>query len=148
MRTVENVYIDGGFAVPTGTKEAPPFNPATEERIGTLRLGDAADIDRAVAAAKRAAPGLAAMPAEERIAMLERLSAAVAARGDALVETMREEYGAPPAFVELSSRRAGTVFLDMVQTLRDYDFRFTLHSAEIEMRPLGVAGAIVPWNSV
>ena len=148
MRKVETVYVDGRFETPIGTAEAPLFNPATEEQTGVLRLGDTADIDRAVAAAKRALPAFAATSVQARIAMLERLSAAVADQGDALAETMREEYGAPPSFVDFSSHRAGTVFLDMARTVRDYDFRFSIRSAEIEMRPVGIAAAIVPWNSV
>jgi aldehyde dehydrogenase (NAD+) len=60
---------------------------------------------------------------------------------------MREEYGAPPAFVEFAAKRMGSVFLDMAKTLEAYDFRRRIGRAEVEMRPSGVAAAITPWNS-
>jgi aldehyde dehydrogenase (NAD+) len=60
---------------------------------------------------------------------------------------MREEYGAPPAFVEFAAKRMGSVFLDMAQTLEAYDFRRRIGRAKVEMRPSGVAAAITPWNS-
>src|SRR5262245_40936819 len=95
MRSIDKIYIDGSFVEPHGKEEAPLFNPATEEQIGTVRLGDAEDIDRAVAAAKRAFPAFSRTSKAERIAMLERLNAVVSARGTELADAMREEYGAP-----------------------------------------------------
>ncbi len=66
---------------------------------------------------------------------------------DDLIDAMREEYGAPSNFIEFSAPRAGNVFLDMAKTLANYDFRRRIGTAEVEMRPSGVAVAITPWNS-
>ena len=107
MRKIVNNYIDGAFAAVTGTEEAPLFNPATEEQIGTVRLSGEDDVNAAVAAAKRAFSYISQASVEQRAAMLRNLSAAVAARGDKLAEAMREEYGAPAPFVDYCSQRAG-----------------------------------------
>ncbi|MBB4143158.1 aldehyde dehydrogenase family protein [Rhizobium rhizoryzae] len=147
MHIIERIYIDGAFVEPHGTQWAPLFNPATEEQIGTVRLADAEDADRAVAAAKRTFTAFSNTSREERIEMLRRLHAAVADRASDLVEAMREEYGAPSSFIDFSAPRAGNVFLDMAKTLEAYEFRRRIGGAEVEMRPSGVAVAITPWNS-
>ena len=74
MRTIDTVYIDGAFVTPHGDEQAPLFNPSTEEQIGTVRLGDAQDVEAAVAAAKRAFPAFSRTPKAERIAMLDLVS--------------------------------------------------------------------------
>ncbi len=147
MLTIDKIYIEGAFVTPQGDELAPLFNPATEEQIGTVRLGDARDVEAAVTAAKRAFPAMSRTSVGERIAMLQRLSAAVTARADDLVATMAEEYGAPAAFTGFSVPHAASVFLEMAETLESYPFRRTLGRAEVEMRPAGVAAAITPWNS-
>ncbi len=147
MRVIDRIYIDGEFVEPHGEEWAPLFNPATEEQIGTVRLADADDADRAVTAAKRAFPSFSNTAKEDRIDMLKRLHAAVWARASDLADAMREEYGAPANFIDFSAPRAGTVFLDMAKTLEDYEFTRRIGRAEVQMRPSGVSVAITPWNS-
>jgi len=147
MHIIDRIYIDGAFVEPHGEQWAPLFNPSTEKQIGTVRLADADDADRAVSAAKRAFASFSNTAKQERIDMLHRLHVAVSARTDDLIGAMREEYGAPSSFIEYSAPRAGEVFLDMAKTLESYEFRRRMGSAEVEMRPSGVAVAITPWNS-
>jgi aldehyde dehydrogenase (NAD+) len=147
MRIIDRISIDGQFVTPHGSEFGDLFNPATEQRIARVRLADAEDARAAVAAAKRAAPNLARTSKEERIAMLQRLHDAVAARSDRLAATMTEEYGAPRSFVTASVQRAATVFLDAAETLRTFSFEQTIGRAEVKLMPLGVVAAITPWNS-
>ena len=147
MRMIDTIYIDGAFVTPNGTAEAPLFNPATEAQIGVVRLGDAIDADRAVAAAKRAFPAFSHTATSERIEMLGQLHTAVAARRNDLIDAMREEYGAPAGFVGFAADNAAQGFLNMARTLEDYDFHRQIGRARVEMRPSGVAVAITPWNS-
>jgi aldehyde dehydrogenase (NAD+) len=147
MRNIDSIYIDGAFVTPHGEERAPLFNPSTEEQIGTVRLGDVNDVERAVAAAKRAFPAFSRTSKAERITMLGRLSAAVSGHVAELAAAMAEEYGAPAYFTGFSVPHAASVFLDMAKTLDAYEFRCTIGHAEIEMRPSGIAAAITPWNS-
>ena len=147
MRSSHQNYIDGRFVPVRGSDEAPLFNPATEEQIGTVRLSNAADVDAAVRAAVAAFAGISTASTSERIEMLHRLSDAVARRSADLAEAMSEEYGAPAAFVEATSSRAGQVFLDMAKTVETYPWQRRIGSALVEMRPVGVAAAVTPWNS-
>lgn len=123
MRSIHQNYIDGRFVPVRGSDEAPLFNPATEEQIGTVRLSNAADVDAAVGAAVAAFAGISTAATSERIEMLHRLSDAVARRSEDLAEAMSEEYGAPAAFVEATSRRSGQVFLDMAKTVETYPWQ-------------------------
>jgi len=147
MRDIDCIYIDGAFVTPHGEERTPLFNPSTEEQIGTVRLGNAQDVDDAVAMAKRAFPAFYRTSKAERITLLERLSAAVSGRARDLTAAMAEEYGAPAYFTGFSVPHAASVFLDMAKTLQAYDFRRRIGHAEIEMRPSGIAAAITPWNS-
>jgi aldehyde dehydrogenase (NAD+) len=147
MRDIDQIYSDGGFVAAHGREQAPLFNPATEEQIGTVRLGDGSDVEAAVSAAKRAFPGFSRASRGARIEFLTRLSAAVSARSEELTTAMTEEYGSPRQFTVASVARASSVFLDMAKVLETYEFRRTIGRAEVEMRPSGIAAAITPWNS-
>jgi aldehyde dehydrogenase (NAD+) len=147
MRTIDTIYIDGAFVTPHGDDRAPLFNPATEKQIGEVRLGDADDVDLAVAAAKRAFPAMARTTSAERAVMLRRLHKAVAARADDMFTAMVEEYGAPSGFTGFSVQHAAALFEDMAKTVETYAFHRTIGRAEVSLEPLGVVAAIIPWNS-
>src|SRR5580698_2402534 len=147
MRTIDTVYIDGQFVTPHGEELFDLFNPATEEKIGQVRLGDAIDAKAAVAAAKRAFPAYSRTSKAERIALLRRLHDAVAARSDALAAAMTQEYGAPRSFVNFSATHAANLFLDMAETIEAFEFTQTVGGAKVTLQPMGVVAAISPWNS-
>jgi aldehyde dehydrogenase (NAD+) len=147
MHTIETIYIDDAFVTPHGDDRAPLFNPATEKQIGEVRLGDADDVNLAVAAAKRAFPAMARTTPAERAVMLRRLHGAVAARADDMFAAMVEEYGAPSHFTRFSVQHAAALFEDMAKTVESYAFHRTIGRAEVSLEPLGVVAAIIPWNS-
>ncbi|MFP3835662.1 aldehyde dehydrogenase family protein, partial [Chryseobacterium sp. SIMBA_028] len=66
MRNITQVYIDGAFVTPHGEETAELFNPSTEEKIGTVRLGNREDARAAIGAAKRAFPAFSRTSKEER----------------------------------------------------------------------------------
>lgn len=147
MRTIEHIYIDGAFVTPHGDEFFELVNPATEQVIGRVRLGDAQDARLAIAAAKRAFPAHSRTSKEERIDMLKRMHEAVRAREDELFEAIIEEYGAPISRGRWMARHAAAVLLDAARVLKDYAFERRAGTARVVMQPLGVAGLITPWNS-
>lgn len=147
MRIIDKIYIDGGFVTPKGFETANLYNPSTEEKIGTVRLGGIEDAREAIAAAKRAFPAFLRTTKAERVEMLKRLNAAVAARTSDLTEAMALEYGAPQTFTRFAIPHAASSFLTMAQVLEDYDFERQMGRARVVMQPSGVAAAITPWNS-
>lgn len=147
MRNIDRIYLDGAFVTPHGSERFDLFNPATEDKIGSVRLGDAEDVRLAVAAAKRAFPAMARTSKAERIAMLYRLRDAVKARSNDLIAAMTEEYGAPAYFTGFSVQNTASVFEVMAASVEDYAFERIAGSSAVSMLPLGVIGAITPWNS-
>jgi aldehyde dehydrogenase (NAD+) len=147
MHTIDTIYVDGAFVTPVGHDRAPLFNPATETQIGEVRLGDANDVDLAVAAAKSAFPAMARTMPAERAAMLCRLQTAVAARAGDMFAAMAEEYSAPAGFTGFCVQHAAALFQDMAKTVETYQFQRKIGRAEVSMEPLGVVAAIIPWNS-
>jgi aldehyde dehydrogenase (NAD+) len=115
--------------------------------IGRVRLADAQDARRAVAAAKRAFSAFSRTDRRERIDMLKRLHAAVVAKEDALFEAIVEEYGAPVSRGRWMARHASNVLIEAASVLEDYAFVREAGTARVVMQPLGVAGLITPWNS-
>jgi len=147
MRNIDHIYIDGTFVVPHGEELFDLHNPATAAVIGRVRLADAEDARRAIAAAKRAFPAFSRTSAAERIALLRRMHQAVRARGAELTEAVIEEYGAPVSRAGWMAAHAADVLLQMAEVLEEYPFRRRAGSAEVVMQPLGVAALITPWNS-
>jgi aldehyde dehydrogenase (NAD+) len=140
-------YIDGEWVAPVVPKPYDVINPATEEVAGQISLGSAADVERAVAAARRAFPSYSTTSREERIALLKRIIELYEARRDELARAMTAEMGAPITF----SREAQTVmalahFEELVSVLKSYEFEKFMGGTLVRREPIGVCGLITPWN--
>src|SRR3712207_997719 len=98
MRDYTNFYIDGAWVAPTGGKIANVINPATEEAAGQITLGWAADVDRAVRAARTAFPSYSRTSRQERIDLLSSIFEIYAKRQDDLAEAVTEEMGGARGF--------------------------------------------------
>ena len=147
MHDIDHIYIDGAFVEPHGTERFPLVNPTTEEVIGHVILADRQDTQRAIAAAKAALPAFSRTSKAQRVAMLERLHAAVMSRAEALRDATIAEYGGPVSRASWVSRYAAQAFLDAARTLQGYEFERRAGSATVVMEPVGVSVLITPWNS-
>jgi aldehyde dehydrogenase (NAD+) len=147
MRNIEHIYINGQFVVPNGTATFPLMNPATGASIGQVRLGDASDIDAAVAAAKAALPAMSRTTLAERGAMLQRLHDAVLARADDSAAILVEEYGGTISASTARATFTANMFLLIKETMEGYPFVRTVGKSRVVMEPMGVVGIITPWNS-
>ncbi|VIO74988.1 3-succinoylsemialdehyde-pyridine dehydrogenase [Bradyrhizobium ivorense] len=147
MRIIEHNYIDGRFVEPHGRELFDLHNPATGAVIGRVRLGDADDVDAAVAAAKRALPGMARTSKAERLQMLDALHSAMRAHVEELREAVLTEYGAPVSRSSWMADYAADTFVAAARTLADYPLQRKIGTARVVMTPVGVVGLITPWNS-
>jgi len=147
MQRIDQIYINGAFVSPHGQELFDLFNPATGQVIGQVRLADEQDARDAIAAAKAAFPAFSRTTKAERLAMLRRMHAAMAAREDQLNDALIEEYGAPASRSRWMAQHAASVLLDAAKVLEHYDFTRRAGTAEVIMQPLGVAGLITPWNN-
>jgi aldehyde dehydrogenase (NAD+) len=147
MKIIDHIYINGAFVKPHGTEVFEVRNPATEQVIGRLTLGDQEDTRRAIAAAKEAFATFSQTGKEERIAWLKRLHDTVLARADDLREATIEEYGAPLSRATWITKYAAQSFLDAAMVLDAYNFTRRVGNSTVVMEPVGVSGLITPWNS-
>lgn len=147
MRIIDTIYINGEFVTPSGKEHFELFNPATEEKIGEVRLADRTDARAAIAAAKLAFPAMARTTKAERIAMLRRLRDSVVAHEEPMFAAMTEEYGSPQEFTRFSVRNPAAAFEATAQALEDFEFDLRMGSAAVTLEPLGVVAAITPWNA-
>ncbi|MBJ3815758.1 aldehyde dehydrogenase family protein [Shimwellia pseudoproteus] len=147
MHYIDQIYINGAFVTPHGEEQYPLYNPATEEVIGYVRLADEHDALQAIAAAKAAFPGWAATDKAQRIAVLARMHAAVAAREETLFDAIVTEYGAPRSRARWMAQYPADVIRQAISALENFAFTEQAGSAEVIMTPVGVAGLITPWNS-
>ncbi|MFL0315568.1 aldehyde dehydrogenase family protein [Enterobacter kobei] len=147
MHQIEQIFINGEFVTPHGTEWFDLYNPATAQVIGQVRLADEVDAGRAIAAAKAAFPAWSQTTKQTRIAALKRMHAAVAARHDALLDAVIEEYGAPASRSAWMARYPAEVIAQAIEALEAFEFETTAGAATVQMAPLGVAGLITPWNS-
>ncbi len=147
------MLIDGQWRDAVSGKTFATYNPATEEKIADVAEGDIADIDRAVAAARRAfeTGPWSKMDARDRGALLNRLADLVEANFDELAALETLDNGKP-----ISDSRAADLPL-VIDCLRYYaGWADKIHGQTIPIRgdyfcytrrePLGVAGQIIPWN--
>ena len=147
MREMLQFYIDGEWVDPVAPKTLDVINPATEEVCGRISLGSAEDVDRAVAAARRAFPSFSQTTREERIALLERVLEEFAKRHDDVATAIMEEMGAPWKLAKYAQAASGPQHIQAaIDALRDFDFEETHGTTQIVKEPIGVCGLITPWN--
>ncbi len=140
-------YIDGAWVDPAVKKTTPVVNPATEEAMYDIALGSKADVDKAVAAAKRAFETYSQTSREERVALLEKIIAVYKTRMNDLGAAISDEMGAPLPFAEKFQAGAGLGHLaSTLDVLKSYNFEEPIGSAVVVREPVGVIGMITPWN--
>jgi len=123
------------------------INPATEQAYTQISLGGAADVDRAVAAAKAAFPAFSRTSREERLALLRKILELYNARYDEIAEAVTDEMGAPTKFAREAQAWAGQVHMEAtIKALEGLEFSFQRGTTRIVREPIGVAGLITPWN--
>ena len=148
MENLQKFYINGEWVDPLSDATMAVLNPATEQQIGTVALGNAADVDRAVAAANAAFKGFSQTSKEERLALLKKVKAITEARFEDLAQAMRMEMGAPITMSREAQADAAIGHLDgFIAALEEFAERQMLANGDIMIREaIGVCGLITPWN--
>ena len=137
----DKFYIGGGWVAPAEAKSLPVINPATEQPMYEIALGSAADVDKAVAAARAAFPAYAATSREDRIALLSAILAVYRRRMKEIGAAISDEMGAPLPMAERAQAGSGMGHLmTAIEVLKSYPFEERLGSAMILREPIGVAG--------
>jgi aldehyde dehydrogenase (NAD+) len=140
-------YIDGAWVDPASPKVFEVINPATETVAGVISMGGAQDVDRAVAAARRAFDAYSRTTPQERLALMERILTAYKAHYDEIAQAISTEMGAPITLAKGSQTRIGVGHISaMIEVLKSFKFEETRGKVRLVQEPVGVCALITPWN--
>jgi betaine-aldehyde dehydrogenase len=154
MRVHDKLYIDGEWVPPASGEQADVISPFTEEVIARVPAGGSADIDRAVDAARRAFDDgeWPRMPVTDRLAIVARVAEVYASRVPEMAAVITAEMGSPIAFAELVQAGSPVRIIEAHVALgeqyrwEEYRHGALPHEVIVRREPVGVVGAIVPWN--
>ena len=148
MKTYEQFYINGEWVDPAeGLNTCDVLNPANEEVIGKIAMGSAADVDKAVIAAKDAFDTYSQTSVEERLALLGKIVEVYQSRYDEIAETISSEMGAPLTLSKAAQAATGLGhFAQAIEILQGFEWEETKGRTLIRKEPIGVVGMITPWN--
>lgn len=147
MRDNQKFYIEGKWVEPTGTRTFDVVNPATEEVAGVIRFASQADVDRAVAAARKAFETYSQTTREERIALLRRIAAEFETRTADLAAAITEEMGCPSWLAKEGQIGLGAGHVHTtIEVLKNYEFDRMIGTTMVRKTPIGVCALISAWN--
>lgn len=142
-----DVFVDGRWTPSTSGDVIDVVSPMTEQVIGAAPRGTAADVDRAVAAARRALRPWALTDPQERLRVLVRLTELIEENTESLAALITAQVGTPIAV----SRRVQVglplrVLTGFAESLPAIDREYSVGRSVVVRRPVGVVGCITPWN--
>ncbi len=144
-------YIDGAWVAPVEANELEVINPANEQPFAVISMGSEADVDKAVASAKRAFESWGWSSREERLELLQSLLAVYERRADDMADAITSEMGAPISMSKAAQVASGIGHIKgFIRSLKNFTFerpfREDKPEQHIVFEPIGVCGLITPWN--
>ncbi|CUA94151.1 aldehyde dehydrogenase family protein [Comamonas thiooxydans] len=140
-------YIDGQWVNPVSPRSLEVINPSSEQAIARISMGSAADVDKAVAAARRAFESYSRTSREERLALLAKVLEVYQSRYGDFVQTISQEMGAPLWLSKAAQAAMGVAHLSStIEVLKNFAFEHVQGSTAVVHEPVGVVGMITPWN--
>ncbi|MFF2111952.1 aldehyde dehydrogenase [Rhodococcus koreensis] len=153
MTDYDKLYIGGKWVAPATDQVLEVFSPATEERVGSCPVASPADIDDAVAVARRAfdeGPWPQTTPAE-RGEILATAAKLIEERGETLNALISSEMGQPPAMVGMMQQTPSLATLNFYAGLaNEFEWEQTrtgvFGQTKVLREPVGVVAAVLAWN--
>ncbi|WEK47807.1 MAG: aldehyde dehydrogenase family protein [Candidatus Andeanibacterium colombiense] len=140
-------YIDGAWVDRPDAPEIAVFSPYSEDVIGHIAAGSAADIDLAVAAARRAFETFSQSSVEDRLALLTRIRDLLEERAEEFAQAIVAEMGAAISFARSGQVHFGIEHVRVaIEVLKDFEFQEAVNGIVTVKEPIGVVAAITPWN--
>jgi aldehyde dehydrogenase (NAD+) len=147
MRAFANQYINGAWHPSTSTTSIDVIDSHTEQVMGSVPEGTSADVDAAVAAAKAAFPAWSQTSVEERAKFCERINEALSARIPEIGELIAGEVGMPQGLATMiQAGLPANEWKVTAKMLSEVKFEEQVGNSLIVREPIGVVGAITPWN--
>jgi acyl-CoA reductase-like NAD-dependent aldehyde dehydrogenase len=147
MQHKDVFFLDGRWVPAGGRGRIPVVDPSTEEQVGSVPAGTAEDVDLAVAAARAAFEDWASLPASDRAGLLSAAADALAARTEEVALLISTEMGSPLSFSKaVQVGNPVRVLRSYAEILASYAFEEQIGNSLVVKEPIGVVGAITPWN--
>jgi len=148
MKNLQKFYINGKWVTPNSTKTMAVLNPATEDLIGEIILGNSEDVDIAVSAAKNAFNSFSKTSKNDRLELLNKIRQISEKRFEDLANAMTSEMGAPHRMARDAQADAAIGHLDgFIDALKKHEEKIVLSNTDVLLKePIGVCGLITPWN--
>ncbi len=147
MREYLKFYIDGQWVQPNSPSQLEVINPATEKVAGVISMGNEADVDLAVKAARNAFHTYSLASVEARLELLNSIAKCYKQRWNDIADAITEEMGAPKSISVSGQTGSGYgLFKTAMANLQEYQFSHQQDSMTIIKEPIGVCGFITPWN--
>ena len=148
MENLQKFYINGKWVEPRSKNTMSVINPATEEQIGTVAMGNAEDVDLAVSAANEAFVTFSQTSIQDRLDLLIKIKDVTQKRFEELVKAMSTEMGAPMTMARDAQADAAIGHLDgFIDALKNLEDQKTLPNGDVLCKEaIGVCGLITPWN--
>jgi len=147
MENCLKFYIDGAWVEPTDPKPFDVINPANEQVIGQIMMGNEADVNKAVAAARKAFESFSRTSVQERLELLDAIIAAYQNRIGEVAATITSEMGAPTWLSQAAQAAMGIAHLTTARSiLENFQWQKAQGNTMIVKEPVGVCGLITPWN--
>ena len=148
MENLQKFYINGKWVKPNSTKTMAVLNPATEDLIGEIILGNSEDVDIAVSAAKNAFNSFSKTSKNDRLELLNKIRQISEKRFEDLANAMTSEMGAPHRMARDAQADAAIGHLDgFIDALKKHEEKIVLSNSDVLLKePIGVCGLITPWN--
>jgi len=147
MKAITKHYIDGAFVESHGQQVMESINPANQQVLGSVTLGDKEDARRAIAAAKRAFQTYSRTTKKDRSEILRRLYDKTSARIVDITDAMVTEYGGVSQFASLIVQTGVGAFREAEKALQDVKLERKWDKTTVLLEPVGVAGLITAWNA-
>jgi acyl-CoA reductase-like NAD-dependent aldehyde dehydrogenase len=147
MLNHDKMYINGSWVSPQGPGSIDVFDSTNGEVVGRIPNGNAADVEAAAQAASAAFPGWSAKSVEERAKFCQQISEGLAGRADEIATIITREAGMPKWLSLIV--QAGlpiNAFATAGHLAETYEYETTIGSSLVVKEPVGVVGAITPWN--
>jgi len=143
----DQLYVDGAWAPSDSSETIDVIDSVTEDVMATVPAGTAADVDRAVAAARSAFETWSTTPVEERAKYLTRIGDALGARTDELATTISKETGMAKWLSQLVQVGLPiNSFKSAAAVAEGFAFEEEVGNSLVVREPIGVVACITPWN--
>lgn len=147
IKVYDKHYINGKWVAPKSSETHDVISASTEEVIGRIPLGSAADVNDAVAAAKKAFESWSQTTPAERAGFLQKILGGLMARKNEIALSISKEVGMPlPMATAIQAGLPMAITGSYVKLLGEYQFEEKIGNSIVVREPIGVVGCITPWN--